>query len=378
MPSVPLQPPARHPLFQGPAKRQGRGGGPPSGGGPPPWTGTSRGEVRLRNVLADDWRPDMAPAAGRPPGSSTAGPRRGAGGPNLSAGSPRGAVSGGGRRPGLDRRGQHRHLPPPARRRGARPPVRLRVLRLRRPELSVLRAEYPRAGDVTAVVSLWGQLVLARLGAPGPACRAVRPVPPGADHEAAWGLRSRRGQPRSGRPTHRSALRRPGRSRTLRDNRRRRPSSRLPSRPGRTALVVGVVEQPGVDGPAGSSVLPPPLATACRCCAGGGVGSLVVGSVRSDISLSSLSSPTGRARDVCRQGQTEWSGAAWVSAPRGKRMRPAAPAPARFATPGGRLEAGATRPRAAARPRWPSSHRDLTVLASLWRLGDRTCWTTCS
>lgn len=88
------------------------------------------------------------------------------------------------------------------------------------------------------------------------------------------------------------------------------------------------------------------------------MGSLVVGSVRSDISLSSLSSPTGRARDVCRQGQTEWSGAAWVSAPRGKRIRPAAPAPARFATPGGRLEAGATRPRAAARPRWPSSHRD--------------------
>lgn len=31
--------------------------------------------------------------------------------------------------------------------------------------LSVLRAEYPRAGDVTAVVSLWGRLVPARLGA---------------------------------------------------------------------------------------------------------------------------------------------------------------------------------------------------------------------
>jgi hypothetical protein len=30
--------------------------------------------------------------------------------------------------------------------------------------LSVLRAEYPRAGDVTAVVSLWGRLVPARLG----------------------------------------------------------------------------------------------------------------------------------------------------------------------------------------------------------------------
>jgi len=65
MPSVRPQPLARHLLVLGPAQRQGRGVGPPSSGGPPPWTGTSRGEVRLRNVLADDWRPDMAPAAGR-------------------------------------------------------------------------------------------------------------------------------------------------------------------------------------------------------------------------------------------------------------------------------------------------------------------------